>query len=67
MSTTRWWNGDYVVDVEVHAFLDKGLWPKYWIKSKTIICVKHCSLRNEYRFRLGLTNLYSIDEYQNQS
>ena len=22
---------------------------------------------NEYRFRLGLTNLYSIDEYKNQS
>ena len=23
--------------------------------------------KNEYRFRLGLTNLYSIDEYKNQS
>ena len=31
--------------------------------------VLHCSLWNinEYRFRLGLTNLYSIDEYKNQS
>ena len=29
MSTTRWRNRDYVVDIEVHAFLDKGLWPKY--------------------------------------
>ena len=29
MSTTRWWNKDYVVDFEVHVFLDKGLWPKY--------------------------------------
>ena len=29
MSTTRWWNRDYVVDIEVHVFLDKGLWPKY--------------------------------------
>ena len=29
----------------------------------------NCSLWNinEYRFRLGLTNLYSIDEYKNQS
>ena len=34
MSTTRWWNRDYVVDIEVHVFLDKGLLPKYWIKSK---------------------------------
>ena len=25
MSTTRWWNRDYVVDIEVHVFLDKGL------------------------------------------
>ena len=22
MSTTRWWNRDYVVDIEVHVFLD---------------------------------------------
>ena len=29
MSTTRRWNRDYVVDIEVHVFLDKGLWPKY--------------------------------------
>ena len=29
MSTTRWWNRDYVVDIEVHVFLDKGLWPNY--------------------------------------
>ena len=29
MSTTRWCNRDYVVDIEVHVFLDKGLWPKY--------------------------------------
>ena len=29
MSTTRWWNRDFVVDIEVHVFLDKGLWPKY--------------------------------------
>ena len=69
MSTTRWWNRDYVVDIEVHVFLDKDLWSKHWIKSKIIICVSHCSLWNinEYRFRLGLTNLYSIDEYKNQS
>ena len=26
--STRWWNRDYVVDIEVHVFLDKGLWPK---------------------------------------
>ena len=37
MSTTRWWNRDYVVDIEVCVFLDKGLWPKYWIKSKIIL------------------------------
>ena len=24
----KWWNRDYVVDIEVHVFLDKGLWPK---------------------------------------
>ena len=29
MSTTRWFYRDYVVDIEVHVFLDKGLWPKY--------------------------------------
>ena len=46
-----------------------GLLPKYWIQSKIIIYVWHCSLWNinEYHFRLGLTNLYSIDEYKNQS
>ena len=25
MSTTRWWNRDYVVEIEVFVFLDKGL------------------------------------------
>ena len=24
MSTTRWWNRDYVVDIEVCVFLDKA-------------------------------------------
>ena len=56
MSTTRWWNRDYVVDIGVHVFLDKGLWPKYVF-----------NIVPEYRFRLGITNLYSIDEYKNQS
>ena len=32
-------NSVYIVDVKVHVFLDKGLWPKYWVKSKIIKCV----------------------------
>ena len=28
-TSTKWRNRDYAVDIEVHVFLDKDLWPKY--------------------------------------
>ena len=29
ITSTIWWNSDYVVNIEVHAFLEIGLQPKY--------------------------------------
>ena len=34
-TNSKWWNRDYVVDTEVHVFLDKGLWPKYVFKTNS--------------------------------